>query len=203
MLPDCKRIKSKGQLKDYLNCELPRYGRGGWIRSIFPVTESDVLRKHQLILRKAEYYTNTGRKILSLFYRVRLSWIQNKYGIHIPINTCGKGLKVMHVGPILLNGNVSVGENFSVHINTGLVAGGLDDGAPQLGDGIVMGIGSVVIGSVKIADNVAIGANAVVTRDILEEDIAVAGVPARKVSENGRSKWNNKKVALSADENRI
>lgn len=31
----------------------------------------------------------------------------------------------MHVGPILLNGNVSIGENFSVHINTGLVAGGL------------------------------------------------------------------------------
>lgn len=72
-----------------------------------------------------------------------------------------------------------------------------------MGNGIVMGIGSVVIGGVKIADNEAIGDNTVVTRDILEEDIAVAGVPARKVSVNGRSKWNNKKEKSSVDKNCI
>lgn len=41
-----------------------------------------------------------------------------------------------------------------------------------------------MIGAVKVADNVAVGANAVVTKDVLEEGIAVAGIPAKKVSNN-------------------
>ncbi len=36
--------------------------------------------------------------------------------------------------------------------------------APKLGDGVVIGF----------------GANAVITKDVLEENIAVAGVPAKK-----------------------
>lgn len=41
------------------------------------------------------------------------------------------------------------------------------------------------MGGITIVDSVAIGANAVVNKDILEPDIAVGGVPARKISNNG------------------
>ena len=99
----------------------------------------------------------------------------------------------MHIGPILVNGNSKIGENCVLHINTGLVAGGRTDEAPTLGNNVIVGIGAVLLGGIKIADNVAIGANSVVNKDVLEEGIAVAGVPAKKISNNGSQTWNPKK----------
>ena len=58
--------------------------------------------------------------------------MQNKYGMHIPINCCAKGLKIMHVGPVIMNKNAIVGEDCSFHMNTGLCAGGHSDDAPIL-----------------------------------------------------------------------
>ena len=168
--------------------------QGGGIRFILPISESDILRKHQILLRKTEYYSNAGNKIIAKLYKLRLALMQNRYAIHIPINTCGRGLKLMHVGPILINGRVSIGQNCVLHINTALVAGGTNDEVPHLGDGIVVGVGAVILGGVNIADNIAVGANAVVNKSFDESDIAIAGVPAHKVSNNGRTKWNvNKK----------
>jgi serine O-acetyltransferase len=111
--------------------------------------------------------------------------------LHIPINTCGKGLHIMHLGPILINGDVRTGENCVFHINTCIVAGGVR-GVPVLGNNIIMGVGSVILGNVSVADGVAVGANAVVTKSVDERDIAVAGIPAHKVSNNGKSSWNKK-----------
>ena len=96
----------------------------------------------------------------------------------------------MHLGSILINENAVVGKNCSFHINTALVAGGRDGGSPVLDDGVVLGVGAVVLGGVHIAENVAIGANAVVNKSFEEADIAIAGVPARKISSNGRTSWN-------------
>lgn len=190
MLEEKDRIRSKTDLRNWLTYEKEKYGCGGKLRMLFPITEADVLYEHQRILRKTEYYVNTGSSLLSKIYLVRLQRIQNKYSLHISLNTCGRGLKIMHVGPILMNSRVRVGSDCSFHINTALVAGGTTDGVPTLEDGVVVGIGAVILGEVHIAKNVAIGANSVVTKSVEEENIAVAGVPARKVSENGRLCWN-------------
>lgn len=190
MLPEEKRIHTKQDLKRFLDTELAQYGAGGLL---FPFREKDILAKHNILLRKAEYHKNNNHKIRFVFYRARLGMLQNKYAIHIPLNCCDEGLKLMHVGPILMNGNVSVGKNCAFHINTGLVAGGLDASSPVLGDGVVVGIGAVILGGVRIANYVAVGANAVVNKDVLEENVAVAGVPAKVISQNGRLNWNKKK----------
>lgn len=192
MLPESERIKSKSQLKEWLKYEKSQYSSKG-IRCIFPITENDLLCKHQIILRKTEYYLNSNKKILGSLYKIRLLRMQNRYALHIPVNTCGKGLKIMHVGPVLINRNAIVGENCAFHINTAVVASGPCDDVPTLGKSVILGVGAKVIGAVKIADNVAVGANAVVTKSITEEDIAVAGVPAKKISSNGRSQWNIKR----------
>ena len=100
----------------------------------------------------------------------------------------------MHIGPVLMNGRVTVGKDCSFHINTALVAGGTNDDVPCLEDGVVVGIGAVVLGNVHVARNVAIGANAVVNKIVADENIAVAGVPAHKVSNGGRLNWNKNKL---------
>ena len=44
-----------------------------------------------------------------------------------------------------------------------------------------MGFGAVIIGKIKIADGIKIGANSVVTKSFLEPNITIAGVPAKKI----------------------
>jgi len=196
MLSEDKKIKSKKQLNEALCIEIDnRGGVSPKMKNFFMLGERAIINKHQKLLRKTEYYTNTHKKFRAFILKYRLSRLQNKYALHIPINCCGKGLKIMHLGPILMNGKVTVGENCKFHMNTALVAGGTNDEVPTLGDGVVLGFGAVVVGGVHIANNVAIGANAVVNKDVMEENIAVAGVPAKKISNNGSLTWgrrNNK-----------
>lgn len=185
-------IRSKKELKDILQYELSKYGKKSFLYR-FIMTEDTILKRHITLLRKTEYYTNTNKKIRAIFYKMRLLKLQNQYALHIPINTCEKGLKIMHVGPVLINDKAKLGQNCSIHINTAIVASGRDGNAPEIGDGCVIGVGAVILGGIRIAKNVAIGANAVVNKDVLEENIAVAGVPAKKISNNGRTTWNKKK----------
>ena len=102
----------------------------------------------------------------------------------------------MHVGSILVNHNSRIGKDCSLHINTSIVASGHGSSSPKLGDGIVVGVGAAILGNIELADNIAVGANAVVNKNFLEENIAIAGVPAKKISDNGRLTWNREEVKV-------
>lgn len=185
-------IKSKADLKEWLSYESSKYGLTNVIKEyilFYAGSERAVIWSWQKRLRKTEYYYNTRKKIRYAISLVILNHKSNKYGLHIGVNVCGKGLKVMHLGSILTNGGVKMGEDVSLHINTSFVAKGTSDDAPTIGNGCVVGVGAVVMGGVQVADYVAIGANSVVCKDIREENIAVAGAPAKKVSNNGSLEW--------------
>ena len=191
MLDQTQRIQTKKQLYDWLSYEKQKY-KSSFFKDLFLIGENALLKRHQCLLRKTEYYANTKKRLRYLFSKIRLINFQNKYALHVPLNCCQRGFRIMHVGPILINPNARVGKDCCFHINTALVAGGKNSDAPTLGDGVVVGIGAVVLGGVAIASNVAIGANAVVNKDVEETNIAVAGVPAKKISNNGRLSWNKK-----------
>lgn len=57
----------------------------------------------------------------------------------------------------------------------------------MLGDNIFIGPGAKIIGAVKIGNNIVIGANCVVTRDIPDNSVVV-GIPGRVISQDG-AKW--------------
>lgn len=193
MLPIEKRIRSKKQLQDVLALEKAKYScKFYWISYLLGVSENAILRHHAILLRKAEYHTNAGHKLRAVWYKMFLKRLQLKYGLIIPLNTCESGLRILHLGPILINGYTQIGKNCSLHIHTALVAKGTTDASPTLGDGVIVGVGASVIGGIYIANNVAIGANAVVIKDVLEENIAIAGNPAKKVSNFGSLTWNVK-----------
>jgi len=59
-----------------------------------------------------------------------------------------------------------------------------------LGDNIYIGPGSKIIGAVKIENNVASGANSVVTKDI-QDNFVVAGIPGRIISYKGSKNVNS------------
>lgn len=182
-------IETKSQYKEWVNIELKKLGTRHFYDFLL-ISERQILSRFIKLLRKTELYINTNKKIRALFYSAKLEKMSNKYCLHIPPNTIGRGLHIMHVGPILINENAKIGNDVSIHINVSVVAGGTNDLCPTIDDGVILGVGSVVRGDVYLAKNIAVGANSVVTKSFCEEDICIAGCPAKKVSNNGRSKWN-------------
>ena len=65
-------------------------------------------------------------------------------------------------------------------VNIG-ASGGKKD-APHAGDMIYITLGSKLFGNIELRNNVAIGANAVVNKSYKEDNITLAGVPAKIVS---------------------
>ena len=191
MLKPEDRINNKKELKEWIKYERTKYPCGT-LKRLAGIGELAILSRHQELLRKTEYYLNSKKKVRFVLSKLKLSQIQNKYALHIPLNCCGKGLKIVHLGPILMNSRVTVGKDCSFHMNSAVVAGGTGDGVPTLGNHVIVGYGACILGEVTIADYVAIGANAVVNKDCIEENVAIAGVPAKIVSRNGSLEWNKK-----------
>ena len=187
-----KIIENRADLKDWLKYEKSKYKRVTPLYFFGLLTEQDAIWKYQRRLRVTEYHHNTHHKIRYLFSRILLHRLQFRYGMKVKLNSCGRGLKIMHLGSILTNGDL--GEDCSLHVNVSIVSGGRDTGTPVIGSRNVIGVGAVVVGSVTLGSGIAVGANAVVTKSFEEDNIAIAGVPAKKISDNGSGTWNKKKA---------
>lgn len=102
------------------------------------------------------------------------------------INHCVIGIKVdfgigfvlMHPVGVVINSKVSGGIN--VTLESGVVIGDTKGASPLLGNNIFIGAGAKVIGGLSIGDDVNVGANAVVLKDVSSKTTAV-GVPAKLI----------------------
>ena len=63
-------------------------------------------------------------------------------------------------------------------------------GSPIIGDNVYIATGAKIIGAIKIGNNVAIGANCVVTKDI-PDNAVVVGVPGKVISYEGSKGYVN------------
>lgn len=110
--------------------------------------------------------------------------VQTFTGINIPADCeIGPGLYIGHYGAIFLHGEVKLGKfcNISQENTFGIAGRGDRRGVPEIGDFVYVGPGAKIIGKVKIGHRAAIGANAVVTKDVPDHAV-VAGVPAKVIS---------------------
>lgn len=187
-----RMIQSKEEYKEYYREDVRATGLSGkW--SFQKI--KDRRYKFYKILRKAEYYTNCRKDILGKIYgkviRFRYHRLCEKYMWTIPINVFGKGLQLVHTGPIIVNGSARVGEYARVHVgvNIGSAYAKGKAGAPQIGDRCYFGPGAKVFGPIVIGDEVAIGANAVVNESFPEGKCTIGGVPAKKISDNTSDRY--------------
>mgnify|MGYP001564574667 CR=1 FL=1 len=126
------------------------------------------------------------RPLLKIVGGVLELMIQVTTGIDIqPGCDIGPGLYIGHYGSIFLPNGVKIGKFCNIsHENTIGVAGRNEKrGLPEIGDFVYICPGAKIIGKIKIGSNVAIGANAVVTKDLPDNAVAV-GVPAKIISYN-------------------
>ena len=93
-----------------------------------------------------------------------------------------EGFVLMHPIGVIINGGVRGGKN--IVIESGVVIGAAKNGlpvlVPALGDNIFIGSGAKILGGIKIGNNVTVGANAVVIKDV-PNGATVVGIPARIV----------------------
>lgn len=110
-----------------------------------------------------------------------------KYGIAIPYSIkIGSGFVIGHFGGIVVSHKAVIGKNCTITqgVTIGKATRGKNKGYPTIGDNVYIGPGAKVIGNVRVGDNVAIGANCVVTRDA-PDNAVVVGVPGEVISYEG------------------
>lgn len=115
-------------------------------------------------------------KVRTLF-AIRAS---RKYGLEILSDNIGPGLYIGHAHNINVNPEAVIGKN--CNLNKGCTLGkenrGKREGAPILGDNVWIGTNSVVVGRVRIGNDVLIAPNAYVNFDVPDHSI-VLGNPGK------------------------
>ncbi|XP_042064615.1 serine acetyltransferase 1, chloroplastic-like [Salvia splendens] len=121
-----------------------------------------------------------GRKILALLIQNRVSEV---FAVDIhPGARIGRGILLDHATGVVIGETAVIGDNVSILHNvtlggTGKVSG---DRHPKIGNGVLIGAGTCVLGNVRIEDGAKIGAGSVVLKQVPARTTAV-GNPARLI----------------------
>lgn len=179
-------INTKTELKTYLAADRARFSEIPNLQDWVLHNEKWYIYHYLRHLRYVEFYMNNrnggGRfaHIPFLWHWFRYKRLGFKLRFTIRPNTCGPGLMIYHTGDFLHVGNfVSIGNNCTLLPGVVFSAKNCNDHV-TVGDNCRFGLGVKIFGSVNIGDNVTIGANAVVTKDIPSNSVAV-GIPAKVI----------------------
>lgn len=188
--------KTFADLRAWLAADLYRYAGDTSAKSFlkhFIVTPGF---KYTVWMRLTGYLKVQKWSRRTLYYPVKYILVRcrYKYQITIPEYTViGPGFFINRFGGIYINGDVVIGSN--VNITHGTVLGqmnrGPKTGSPILGDRVFIGSGAKILGRIRIGHDAAVGANAVVTKDV-PDGAAVGGIPAKILSMEGSAGYVNR-----------
>lgn len=147
-----------------------------WIKKKF-VPSYYVARK----VYKISKYDNTN--LVSKGLRIiRSIYLEKKNGICLGrYCSIGEDFRMPHPYNIVIGDNVKIGNKCCIY--QGVTIGTskqYENKYPIIGNNVTIYTGAVVVGNIRIGDNVIIGANAVVLTDI-PSDCVVVGIPAKVV----------------------
>jgi serine O-acetyltransferase len=151
----------------------------------------DDIWRFEIYLRKTEYYTNVsqqkdaGHYFFNYLYKYLFLKMGIKLGFSIPRNVFGPGLSIAHYGTIVVNAHAQIGSHCRIHEGVTIGSDKGTQDAPRIGDRVFIGSGAKILGGIRIADDIAIGANSVVTKSFTTPNVTIAGVPAKVISEKG------------------
>lgn len=148
-----------------------------------------VINKYMRLLRHEEYYRKNSagggihavNKVMEFVYSRRKNKLGNTLGFYINPNTLGAGTIIYHHGSIIINGDAVLGCGCRLHGNNCIGNDGKSLKAPHIGNNVEIGFGASVIGDVTIADDVQIGAGAVVVKSCLKKGARLVGIPAKEI----------------------
>lgn len=116
------------------------------------------------------------RILLDPLYVILDFFVQALWGIEIPRSAkIGPGLYIGHYGGITVSPVAVIGRdcNLSQGITIGVSGSGAKRGAPIIGDNVYIAPGARLFGKIAVGNNVKVGANAVIHKDLPDNAIAV------------------------------
>lgn len=171
-------------IKNEINEYKKSYKDKSKIKNIFHLLVNHpniVINKAIIYSKLYKYYKENSKgiinKIKMIYYARKNNLYANKYNIEI-YGKFGTGLKIYHSN-IIINNEAILGDSVKLHGNNCIGNNGKTDKCPIIGNNVDIGYGAVIIGDVKIADDVIIGANSVVTKSFLDKGCTIAGCPAK------------------------
>lgn len=105
----------------------------------------------------------------------------------------GKDLYIGHPFNITINRLVKIGENCNIHkgVTIGQENRGKRKGAPTIGNRVWIGINSVIVGNIKIGDDVLIAPNSYVNKDVPSHSIVLGNPCIIKHRQNATEAYIN------------
>ena len=145
--------------------------------------EQYYIRRYLRFLRQEEQYTfSRPNKLLAFWYKARKNRLGSRLGFIISAGCFDQGLTIWHYGSIIVNPKARIGKNCQIHGNCCI--GNLrpdSQDSPIIGENVDIGQGAQILGGIHIADDVRIGAGAVVIKDVINPGVTVVGVPAKEI----------------------
>ncbi|MGY1812855.1 hypothetical protein [Blastococcus sp. SYSU D00820] len=173
-------IRTKAELRLYLQADMAAHGLPGW-RARYRATRR--IAYFQWLLRRSEYWANCRRdplgRLVATVLALRVKLLGERMGFSIPRDVFGPGLRLAHIGTIVVNARARAGARCTLHQGVTLGAGP-DGRAPVLGDDVYVSPNACLIGALAVGNHASVWTGAVVTKDV-ELYTSVAGVPARVV----------------------
>ena len=176
-----KIVKEKENYKENVFKEL--YLQAKYIKEVDPAAKSIF----EVITLYPGFKIVVNHKIANWLYRKRLFYLaravsqigKKKTGIEIhPGATLGKFLFIDHGNGVVIGEDTIIGDYVTIYHQVTLGATGNEVGRrhPTIGNNVLIGAGSKVMGNIKVGDNVKIGAGSIVLKDI-KDNTTVVGMP--------------------------
>lgn len=97
-----------------------------------------------------------------------------------PTITIGTGFRIPHAVGIIIGETTEIGDNCTIFPNAMIIArhsphkkNPTGRRHAKIGDNCVVGGGAVIIGDITIGNNVSIGANAIVSKDVPDNTVVI------------------------------
>lgn len=169
-------------VKQLIKSDCRRYWGQSNLKGIMKAKYVQPAFRYTIEYRKVHNYIIKGKKGVGYFYhRYKLLKYSIKYGYQIGVEAeIGPGFYIGHRGSVIINGRAELGAN--VNVATGVTIGqenrGKRKGYPTIGNKVWIGTNAVIVGNIKIGNNVLVAPNTFVNFDVPSDSIVV-GNPAK------------------------
>lgn len=145
----------------------------------------DYIMSYLKSMRKVNYYkylikeSSTHKLIvyIRLAYNIwKFKRLGAKLGFSIGDNVFGYGLVVPHYGTIVVGESNKIGNYCVLHTDTCISSNG-----KTIGDGLYLSTGAKITSKINLGNNISIGANSVVNKSFEDNNIMIAGAPAKYI----------------------